>query len=90
MQNTILLLNNILLLKILFSSIFTVNTFASSKSALNFYSKYSFLQYTPNILTNYPVTTHISQFTLYNPVTQQKVVTYVDNYRYFTNYSLVR
>ena len=43
-------------------------------------------QYTLFTYTNYPVTTHLSQVTLYNPVTQQKVVTYVDNYRCFAKY----
>ena len=43
-------------------------------------------QYTLLTYTNYPVTTHLSHVTLYNPVTQQKVVTYIDNYRCFANY----
>ena len=44
------------------------------------------LQYTLLITTIYPATTHLSQVTLYNPVTQQKVVTYVNNCRCFANY----
>ena len=68
------------------------------------YRKYSYLlsknslssfqllnpQYTLLTSTIYPATTHLSQVTLYNPVTQQKVVTYVNNYRCFANYSVVR
>ena len=74
-----LLSNNILILEylyyILFYDTFTINTFASPRSALNSTQIYSFLQYTPIILTNYPVTTHLSHFTQYNPITQQSVVT---------------
>ena len=68
---------------------------------INNYHKYSYFlsknslssiqllksQYTLLTSTNYPVTTNLSKVTLYNPVTQQKVVTYVDNYRCFANYS---
>ena len=35
---------------------------------------------------NNPETTHLLPLPLYNPITQYKVVTYVDNYRCFANY----
>ena len=67
--------------------IITINTLNFSLRTL--FSSIQLLQsqYTLLTSTNYPVTTHLSQVTLYNPVTQQKVVTYVDNYHCFVNYS---
>ena len=56
----------------------------------HFYSKYSYHQYTQITHKNYPVTTHLSQFTQYNPVTQQEVVTMQIIIVCLTNYSLVR
>ena len=53
-------------------------------------SNYSILNILYLHLQFTPTTTHLSQVTLYNPVTQQKVVTYVKNYRCFENYSVVR
>ena len=53
----------------------TINTLNFSLRTL--FSSIQLLQsqYTLLTSTNYPVTTHLSQVTLYNPVTQQKVVT---------------
>ena len=75
MQNPILLSNNILRLRILISiclyyEIITINTLNFSLRTL--FSSIQLLQsqYTLLTSTNYPVTTHLSQVTLYNPVTQ--------------------
>ena len=63
-----------------------VNTLIyAQKSSLSSFPSLT-LQYTLLITTIYPATTHLSPLTLYNPVTQQKVVTYVNNHRCFANY----
>ena len=68
----------------------TVNTLIyTQKNSLSSFPLLKF-QYTLLTTTIYPTTTHLSQVTLYNPVTQQKVVTYVNNYRCFANFFIVR